>query len=101
KQYFSKQAVLQLTNSAHTISRSVLQSQSPVALTSAINTVAGIRMEERSPGSYRIGMRGSLVRSPFGIRNTKIYIDELPLTDAGGNTYLNLLDPNSLYAIHI
>jgi iron complex outermembrane receptor protein len=101
KQYFSKQSILQLTNSAHTISRSTLQSQSPVTITSAINTVAGIRMEERSPGSYRIGMRGSLIRSPFGIRNTKIYIDEFPLTDAGGNTYLNLLDPNSLEALHI
>ena len=101
KQYFSKQSILQLTNSAHTISKSVLQAQNPTSITSAINTVAGIRMEERSPGSYRIGMRGSLIRSPFGIRNTKIYIDELPLTDAGGNSYLNLLDPNAIEAIHI
>src|SRR5690606_13458835 len=61
----------------------------------------GIRMEERSPGSYRLAMRGSLIRSPFGIRNVKIYMDELPLTDAGGNTYLNLIDPASIAAIHV
>jgi iron complex outermembrane receptor protein len=53
---------------------------------------AGVRMEERSPGSYRLSIRGSLLRSPFGIRNVKIYIDEFPLTDAGGNSYLNALD---------
>src|SRR5690606_32959220 len=70
-------------------------------LTSALNTVPGIHMEERSPGSYRLAMRGSLIRSPFGIRNTKIYIDEFPLTDAGGNTYLNLLDPYSIASLTV
>src|SRR5690606_8225943 len=65
------------------------------------NTLAGIRMEERSPGSYRLAMRGSLIRSPFGIRNIKIYLDEFPLTDAGGNTYLNLIDPASISSIHV
>lgn len=101
KQYFNKQSILELTNSAHTLSSSTINSQSPTSLTSALNTVAGIRMEERSPGSYRLSMRGSLIRSPFGIRNTKVYIDEIPFTDAGGNTYLNLLDPQSLESIQI
>jgi len=49
-------------------------------------------MEERSPGSYRFSIRGSLLRSPFGVRNVKVYWNGLPLTDGGGNTYLNLLD---------
>ena len=48
-------------------------------------------MEERSPGSYRMNIRGSTLRSPFGVRNVKIYWDEIPFTDAGGNTYLNQL----------
>jgi len=53
-------------------------------------------MEERSPGSYRLSIRGSLLRSPFGVRNVKVYMDEFPLTDAGGNTYLNLLDLSAI-----
>src|SRR5690606_7769456 len=52
-------------------------------------------------GSYRLAMRGSMIRSPFGVRNIKIYMDEFPLTDAGGNTYLNLIDPNSIQSIHV
>ncbi|MCA5004892.1 TonB-dependent receptor [Sphingobacterium bovistauri] len=100
-QYFNKQSILQLTNSGHTISKNILSAQSPISFTSAINNVAGVRMEERSPGSYRLAMRGSLIRSPFGIRNTKLYIDEFPFTDAGGNTYLNLLDPSSINNMHI
>ncbi|HEX5172382.1 MAG TPA: TonB-dependent receptor [Cyclobacteriaceae bacterium] len=62
----------------------------------ALNTIAGVRMEERSPGSYRLSIRGSTLRSPFGIRNIKVYFNGLPFTDPGGNTYLNLLDFSSI-----
>ena len=62
------------------------------SLLPAVNTIPGVRFEERSPGSYRLAIRGSSLRSPFGIRNVKIYWNGLPLTDGGGNTYLNLID---------
>jgi len=71
------------------------------SLVSSINTVAGARMEERSPGSYRLSLRGSLLRSPFGVRNVKIYWNDIPLTDASGNTYLNLLDASVLQSIEV
>ena len=58
-------------------------------------------MEERSPGSYRLSIRGSLLRSPFGIRNIKVYWNDIPLTDATGNTYLNLVDISQLSSIEI
>lgn len=57
----------------------------------AINTAPGVRMEERSPGSYRLNIRGSSLRSPFGVRNVKIYLNGIPFTDPGGNTYFNQL----------
>lgn len=62
------------------------------SVVSTMNTIPGVRMEERSPASYRFSIRGSTLRSPFGIRNVKFYWNGLPLTDGGGNTYLNLLD---------
>jgi iron complex outermembrane receptor protein len=70
-------------------------------LVPVLNTVSGVRMEERSPGSYRLSIRGSLLRSPFGVRNIKVYWNDIPLTDAGGNTYLNLVDISQLSAIEI
>ena len=57
----------------------------------AVNITPGVRMEERSPASYRLNIRGSSIRSPFGVRDVKIYYNEIPLTDPGGNTYLNEL----------
>lgn len=67
----------------------------------AVNTIPGVRMEERSPGSYRFSIRGSLLRSPFGVRNVKFYWKGLPLTDGGGNTYVNLLDFSSVGKMEI
>lgn len=72
-----------------------LERFSNTSLLPAINTIPGVRMEERSPGSYRLAIRGSSLRSPFGVRNIKVYWNDLPFTDAGGNTYLNLFDLTS------
>ncbi|WP_154224408.1 TonB-dependent receptor [Marinicella rhabdoformis] len=99
--HFDKQAILGLTASAQTITAEQIEAQQTTTFLPAINSIAGIRMEQRAPGSYRLAMRGSLIRSPFGIRNAKIYVDEFPLTDAGGNTYLNLIDPASVASIHV
>lgn len=99
--YFNQQPILGLTASAQSVSSNLIETQQTTTLLPALNMVAGVRMEERSPGSYRLAIRGSLIRSPFGIRNVKIYIDEFPLTDAGGNTYLNLIDPASISTIHV
>jgi iron complex outermembrane receptor protein len=78
------------------ISATDLQRFGNTNLLPALNTQPGVRMEERSPGSYRLSIRGSTLRSPFGVRNVKVYYNGLPLTDFGGNTYLNLLDFGSV-----
>jgi iron complex outermembrane receptor protein len=99
--YLSEQPVLSVPASVSVISPAQLKLQPENSLVSALNTVPGVRMEERSPGSYRLSIRGSLLRSPFGVRDIKIYYDEIPLTDAGGNTYLNAIDVNSVQGIEI
>lgn len=90
---FESNAKLQVVPSSITIlTKQALQRNSSFSLLPAFNNVAGVRMEERSPGSYRLSIRGSLLRSPFGVRNVKMYLDDFLFTDAGGNSYLNLLD---------
>lgn len=66
-----------------------------------LNTVPGVRMEQRAPGSYRIAIRGSSLRSPFGIRNVKIYWNDIPLTEPSGNSFLNLLDVSNILQAEI
>jgi iron complex outermembrane recepter protein len=83
------------------ISAKELNRYSIPSLVPVFNTVAGVRMEERSPGSYRIAVRGNLLRSPFGVRNLKIYWNGLPLSDATGNSYFNLIDISQINRIEI
>ncbi|MBC7850939.1 MAG: TonB-dependent receptor [Chitinophagaceae bacterium] len=71
------------------------------SLVNGLNAVAGVRMEERSPGSYRLNIRGSSLRSPFGVRNIKIYWNNIPITDPGGNTYFNQFAFNNFSSIEI
>jgi len=72
-----------------------------LSLVNGLNTVPGVRMEERSPGSYRLNIRGSSLRSPFGVRNVKVYWNEIPVTDPGGNTYFNQFAYNNFSTIEI
>ena len=66
------------------------------SLLTGMNSIPGMRMEERSPGSYRISVRGSQLRSPFGVRNVKVYWNEIPLSGPTGNTPLNLLSVSNV-----
>lgn len=75
------------------IDSNLLSIENGTSLLNSLNSQPGIRMEERSPGSYRMAIRGSSLRAPYGVRNVKIYWNNLPLTDAGNNTYFNVLDP--------
>ena len=73
------------------IGQTQLERSNNTSILPALNNTPGVRMEERSPGSYRMNVRGSTLRSPFGVRNVKVYWNGIPFTDPGGSTYLNQL----------
>jgi len=73
----------------------------PGSVVGAMNTVPGVKMEERSPGSYRLNIRGSSLRAPFGVRNVKVYLNGLPITDPGGQTYLSAFAPSLFRRVEI
>lgn len=83
------------------INRTQLDRFNNTGILPAINTAPGVRMDERSPGSYRLNIRGSSLRSPFGVRNVKVYWNNIPFTDPGGNTYLNQLSFYNVNSIEI
>lgn len=91
--YSSRSHVTRLPATVHILQDSLHTDLSFFSLAKLINQSPGVRLEERSPGSYRISVRGSTLRSPFGVRNIKVYLDGFNLTDGGGNTYLQILSP--------
>lgn len=89
KGYEQNRKTKEIAAAVSIINQQQLQRFSSVSILPAVNATPGVRMEERSPGSYRLNIRGSSLRSPFGVRNVKIYWNDIPFTDPGGNTYLN------------
>ena len=71
------------------------------SLAEAVNTLPGVRLEERATASYRLNIRGSSLRSPYGVRNVKVYYNDIPFTDATGSTALNLLDAATIGRIEV
>lgn len=101
KAFEQNRRVINVPASINVINRRTLGLFSPASIVQAVNTTPGVRMEERSPGSYRFNIRGSSLRSPFGVRNVKVYFNDIPITDPGGHTYLNQLGYYNFNSIEI
>ncbi len=93
--------LMQVPAAIISINKNQLNRHLNTSLLPAINSNPGVKMEERSPGSYRVNIRGSSLRSPFGVRNVKTYYNDIPYTDPGGNTYLNQLGFYNIQSLEI
>ena len=63
-------------------------------ISNALNSIPGVLMETRGMGgSRRINVRGSALRSPFGVRNTMLYLRGFVLTEADGTSPVEWLEP--------
>ncbi len=91
KAYDNYRTLAEVPVAVSVINKSQIERFNNTSLVNVMNTNPGVRMEERSPGSYRLNIRGSSLRSPFGVRNVKVYYNDIPYTDPGGNTFLNQL----------
>jgi iron complex outermembrane receptor protein len=101
KAYEQNRKLVEVGAPVSLLGRAALSRFGNTSVLPALNTIPGVRMEERSPGSYRLNIRGSSLRSPFGVRDIKIYWNEIPLTDPGGNTYLNQLGFYNFQSIEV
>lgn len=90
--FLSDQALNKQAGAIAKISMAGLNRFDESSLVNAVNTIPGVRLEQRAAASYRVSIRGSSIRSPFGVRNVKVYWNGIPFTEPGGNTFLNLLD---------
>jgi iron complex outermembrane recepter protein len=99
--YENNRKLIDVPAAVGVVSKTDLNRYNNTNILAALNTSPGVRMEERSPGSFRLSIRGSSLRSPFGVRNVKVYYDGIPFTDPGGNTYLNQLGFYNVQSVEI
>ncbi len=84
-----------------TISQARIRQGNEVSLQSAFNSVPGVKMDQSTLSEARVSIRGSGVRSPWGIRNIKIYVNDIPVTETDGTTRLEAIDVNDLSGVEI
>lgn len=101
KAYENNHKLIDVPAPISVVSATDLNRYNNTTIIDALNAKPGVRMDERSPGSYRLSIRGSSLRSPFGVRNVKVYYDGIPYTDPGGNTYLNQLGFYNFQSIEV
>jgi iron complex outermembrane receptor protein len=101
KAYEQSRRLQDVAAAVNFIGRSDLSRYNNTNILPAVNATPGVRMEERSPGSYRLNIRGSSLRSPFGVRNVKVYYNNIPFTDPGGHTFLNQVGFYNVQSIEI
>jgi len=99
--YDTEQKLLETPVAVAVLPSQEIRAYDETSLVPAMNTLPGVRMEQRSPGSYRIAVRGSALRAPFGVRNIKVYWNDIPFTDPSGSTSFNLLDVSNFGSVEV
>ena len=99
--YETNRNILENPVSVATVNPETVNKLDASSLLFGMNSIAGVVMEERATGSYRLAIRGSSLRSPYGIRNVKVYWNGIPYTEPSGSTFLNLLDVSNMQSLEI
>ncbi len=94
--YSSNKTNKETPGSIASLSGSQLRQGNGVSLQSALNSVPGVKMDQSTLSESRISIRGNGVRAQWGIRNIKIYVNDIPVTEADGTTRIEALDVNDI-----
>ena len=97
----SDKKLLETAGAVAVLDKKNIQRFDNISLLPALNSVAGVKMEMKSMGSYRLAMRNSLLRSPWSIRNIKMYWNGISLTDASGENPINNIDLQALGNVEV
>ena len=101
KSYGSDRKLLETSGSVALITKNELNRSNDVSLQSTLNSIPGIQMDQSHSEDARISIRGVGIGSTFGIRNLKVYINDIPLTEANGFTRIEGLDISTLGRVEI
>lgn len=100
--YNDNRPLLQTAGAIAIISGADIRRNNNIDILPALNNVAGVNMQEQAPGDFKISIRGSALRDPYGLRNIKLYWNDIPLTspDNSGSHPMSF-DPENIGSIEI
>ena len=89
------------TASVAVIEKAAIQKSDGVILTTVLNKIAGVYMQQGALNTNRITIRGIGARTPFGTTRIKTYFDNIPLTSAEGESSIEDIDLETIGRIEI
>ena len=79
-----------------------LESTNNFSVQDALNQIPGVKMDSRGyNGSRRLSLRGTIARSPFGVRNVRMKMNGFPITSSDGSSALELIEPADIQSMTI
>ncbi|MEJ6681153.1 MAG: TonB-dependent receptor, partial [Flavobacteriales bacterium] len=79
-----------------------LESTNNFSVQDALNQIPGVKMDSRGyNGSRRLSLRGTIARSPFGVRNVRMNVNGFPITCSDGSSALELIEPADIQSMTI
>lgn len=72
-----------------------------VTIASSLNKIPGVYMQQGALNTSRITIRGIGARSQFSTNRVKAYFEEIPLTDAEGETVIDDIDVETIDKVEI
>lgn len=95
-------AILQNTAaSIAVISRKELDKSDGIILTSVLNKISGLYMQQGALNTIKISIRGIGSRSQYGTQKIKTYFEGIPLTNAEGESTIEDIDLETIGSIEI
>ncbi|MEZ0454378.1 TonB-dependent receptor [Sphingobacterium thalpophilum] len=94
--FLSNKSIKETAGAIAVITDNQIRQGSGVSLQGALNSIPGVRMDQSTLSEARISIRGNGVRAQYGIRNVKIYVNDIPVTEADGTSRIEALDVNDL-----
>jgi len=102
KGYENNKKLIETSGAIAMLSTREIQRGDNTAILPALNTVPGVKMEASGPGDYRVSIRGSVISDPWGIRNVKLYWNDVPLSSPDGTASHGVdIDPAMISGIEV
>jgi iron complex outermembrane receptor protein len=83
------------------LDRALLRQNDGTSITSLINQVPGVYMQQGALNTNRITIRGIGARSQYSTNRVKAYIDGIPISTAAGSTVIEDIDMDVLESVEI
>lgn len=83
------------------ISAEKFEEYSPMDLVSAINETSGVYIQSGAINTNRIVIRGVGSRTLYGTNKIRAYFNGIPITNGGGETAIDAIDPENIQTMEI